>query len=214
MNPLSELTQLFTKFPGIGPRQAGRFAYFIMKSNAGYVENLMYQIKQVRSNMTCCPISFHYFYKKTPDQVYSPLITDKTRDPRLLMIVEKDTDIEPFEKSKSFNGHYFVLGGLAPLIDTETAQFIHIDELLTLIENKCMQRDIFPGCELGLTEVIFALGAHKEADRTTDMIKQKIEYLQGRYGFTVSTLGRGFSSGTEIEYSDTDTLDHAFKNRR
>ncbi len=66
MEPLERLVQLFKKFPGIGQRQARRFAYFILRQNEQYVEDLVASMRAQRSNMRRCVESFQYFYDLTP----------------------------------------------------------------------------------------------------------------------------------------------------
>ncbi len=206
MNPIEELTNLFIKFPGIGRRQARRFAYFIIQSNPSFTSRLARQIESAQKNVRLDPISFQYFYSEDPSQKFSPITEDTSRDGSLLMIVEKDVDIESVEKSRAFHGRYFVLGGLAPLVDTDLENSIRTRELVKLIEEKGLKNDI--------SEIIFALSANPEGDRTADLLKQKITPLQERFKFTISQLGRGFSTGTEVEYSDADTLANALENRK
>ena len=40
MNPIDDLANSFMKFPGIGRRQAKRFAYFIIQSNPSFSNKL------------------------------------------------------------------------------------------------------------------------------------------------------------------------------
>ncbi len=204
MDPINELANSFMKFPGIGRRQAKRFAYFIIQSNPSFSNKLASQIASAQKNVKLDPVSFQYFYSENPQEKYSPITLDTSRDSGLLMVVEKDVDIESIEKSHAYHGYYFVLGGLAPMLDTELEQIVRIRELMKRIEDK--------GSEV--KEIIFALAANPEGDRTTSLIKQKIAPLQERFQFKVSQLGRGFSTGTEVEYSDPDTLASAFENRK
>ena len=37
--------------------------------------------------------------------------------------------------------------------------------------------------------------------------------LKEKYNFKISSLGRGLSTGTELEYSDDQTIQNALKNR-
>ncbi len=210
MNPIDDLANSFMKFPGIGRRQAKRFAYFIIQSNPSFSNKLSSQILSAQKNVKLDPISYQYFYSENPSEKYSPITLDTSRDARLLMLVEKDVDIESIEKSRAYHGYYFVLGGLAPLLDTELDQTIRIREFMKLIETKSTVTDE----SQKLTEIIFALSANPEGDRTADLIKQKITPLQERFNFKVSQLGRGFSTGTEVEYSDADTLASALENRK
>jgi recombination protein RecR len=210
MNPIDELANSFMKFPGIGRRQAKRFAYFIIQSNPSFTQKLASQILSAQKHVKLDPMSYQYFYSENPNEKYSPITLDTSRDTRLLMLVEKDVDIESIEKSRAYHGYYFVLGGLAPLLDTELDQTIRIREFMKLIEIKSTVADE----SQKLTEIIFALSANPEGDRTADLIKQKIAPLQERFNFKVSQLGRGFSTGTEVEYSDADTLASALENRK
>lgn len=206
MNPIDELATLFMKFPGIGKRQAKRFAYFIIQSHPSYTQKLADRIISVQKNIKQDPISFQYFYSESPTDRLSPISQDTTRDEKTIMIVEKDVDIESIEKSQAYHGHYFVLGGLAPLIDTDIPVTIRINQLIELLQKK--------GHDLKLTEVIIALAANPEGDRTAHIIQQRIAPLQEQFGFKISQLGRGFSTGTEVEYSDPDTLASALENRK
>jgi recombination protein RecR len=203
-NPIDDLANSFMKFPGIGRRQAKRFAYFIIQANPAFSSKLATQILSVQKHVKLDPISYQYFYSDDPQEKYSPITLDTSRDSGLLMIVEKDVDIESLEKSRAYHGYYFVLGGLAPMLDTELEHTIRVRELVKRIEEK--------GSDI--KEVIFALAANPEGDRTTNLIKQKIAPLKERFSFKVSQLGRGFSTGTEVEYSDPDTLASALENRK
>lgn len=210
MNPIENLAELFLKFPGIGRRQAKRFAYFIIQSNPGFSSKLASAISSIQKNVKLDPISFQYFYSEDPRETLSPITRDESRDKTTLMIVEKDVDIESIEKSHAYHGHYFVLGGLAPLMDPDLENTIRVRELIKLIESKGNETDETKKIQ----EIIFALSANPEGDRTTDLIKQKIAPLQERFSFKISQLGRGFSTGTEVEYSDANTLANALENRK
>ena len=167
----------------------------------------------LQRSVKLCPVSFAYFFPIDAHQKYSPMLTDATRKHDRVMIVEKETDIETIEKSRLWDGQYFVLGQLAPLIDTDLEEKIRLNQLLSMIRARASRSNDFPGSDAGLTEVVLALATHPEGDRTAHIIRTRLSPLQTQYGFQITTLGRGFSSGTEIEYSDTDTLSFALRNR-
>jgi recombination protein RecR len=118
------------------------------------------------------------------------------------MIVARDIDLENIEKSHSFNGKYFVLGGTIPILDKNPEQRVRLQELMTTIEKK-----------VGLKEIILGFGINPESDYTADFIIQSITPLITKYNLKISHLGRGLSTGTELEYSDADTIKNALKNR-
>jgi recombination protein RecR len=66
----------------------------------------------------------------------------------------------------------------------------------------------------GLKEIILATSVNPEGEHTASYIAGLLKPLVGAHGFRVSTLGRGLSTGTELEYSDSETLKSALQNRR
>ncbi len=202
--PFEQLSYLFTKFPGIGRRQAKRFAYFIVQSQTDFIKEFQDKITQTRSTTKLCPVSFQYFTTNDPLITTSPIIRDTTRDDSVILIVEKDQDIEAFEKSNTYHGHYFVLGNLGNLLDTEINDQFRIRSLEKLISEK----------STSMSEIIFALPANPDADRITRTLQQKIKPLQEQFNFTITQLGRGFSTGAEVEYADSETLANALENRK
>lgn len=204
MTPFEQLEKLFLKFPGIGRRQAKRFAYFVAQSHPDFISALQHNITETRKTVKLCPISFQYFTTHDPTITTSPIIRDETRDKSLIMIVAKDQDLESFESSHVFHGHYFVLGSLENLLDTEITDNYRVNALMKLINDR----------NTSLSEIIFALPANPDGDRITRMLQQKIRPLSEQFNFKLSQLGRGFSTGAEVEYADSETLANALENRK
>ena len=113
-------------------------------------------------------------------------------------------DLENVERTDTYNGYYFVLGGLIPILDKEPEQRIRGKKLLETIEEHRAK---------GLQEIILALSANPEGDYTAQFVKKLIFPICANFEIKVSTLGRGLSTGTELEYSDADTLKNALKHR-
>jgi recombination protein RecR len=202
METLRKLQQLFKKFPGIGERQAMRFAYFVATSEQSYVQELIEVITDARKNVKRCARCFA-LSEKISGGVCS-LCSDTTADKTTLLVVEKDADRERFVHSKTYHGTYFVLGGLAPAIESNVSSHIRTLELEKLIEKESKS---------GLNEVILALSSTPDGDRTEALILHSIKSNSKITNITVSELGKGLSTGTEIEYSDSDTLLHALASR-
>ena len=202
MTPFEKLEKMFTKFPGIGRRQAKRFAYFFVQSNPDFISDLQENILETRKTVKLCPVSFQYFTTNDPNVATAPIVRDETRDNSLLLIVEKDQDIEAFEKSGTYHGQYFVLGNLGNLLDKEIDDQFRIKALEKLINQKGSS----------LSEIIFALPANPDADRITETLKQKIQSFAQQFNFELSQRGRGFSTGAEVEYADSETLSSALEN--
>mgnify|MGYP003405302425 FL=1 len=199
MNSIEKLAELFEKFPGVGKRQAKRFVYFLLRKNSGYSSELSSAILNLKKNIRLCEESFQFFYSEI-GQTLSPIARDENRDDSKIMIVEKDSDLENIERMGVYNGKYFVLGGSIPVLSKEPTQYIRETELLRIIEKK---KDI-------LGEIILALSVNPQGENTLEYLQKKLE----GFGVKISILGRGLSTGTELEYSDKDTFLSAFENRR
>ena len=143
MDPLTKLSELFKEFPGIGPRQARRFAYFLLTRNNGFVSELTQSIENLRKNIKICTSCFRYFPLgvKTEQNLCS-ICVSPNRDTQLLMIVSHDNDVDHMERTGLFNGLYFVLGGSVPILEKEPENKIRLKELLSVINNKCSTSDV------------------------------------------------------------------------
>ncbi len=199
MNSIEKLAELFEKFPGVGKRQAKRFVYFLLRKNSGYARDLSEAILNLKKNIRLCEESFQFFYSERGDTL-SPIARDENRDNSKLMIVEKDSDLENIERMSVYDGKYFVLGGSIPVLSKEPTQYIRESELLKIIEKK---KD-------GLKEIILALSLNPQGENTLEYLQNSLE----KFGIKISILGRGLSTGTELEYSDKDTFLSAFDNRK
>ncbi len=204
MNEFNKLKELFTEFPGIGPRQAERFVYFMLRKNGTYSRMLTDAILNLKKHMRQCEESYQFFYSEDPTEKLAPLARNTHRDNSLLMIVEKDTDLENIERSGEYSGKYFVLGGTVPLLEKEPEKRVRVEELKKLIEKKSKE---------GLQEIIFALSANPDGEYTTTVTKEAIAPLAEKYNIKISELGRGLSTGTELEYSDKETIRNALRYR-
>jgi recombination protein RecR len=204
MTDLEKLTELFKQFPGIGERQAKRFVYFLLRKSPRYREELSDAIKTITSNIRQCPESFQYFSPKMKDQILSPIILDTSRDKGKLVVVERDSDLEAIERSGAFDGHYFVLGGSIPILEKEPNKAVRLHELLAQVSKRLENKS--------LREVILAFSLTPQGEHTEDIVKQALLALTSG-AVKISVLGRGLSTGSELEYTDKMTLGNAFENR-
>lgn len=202
MSSIDSLAQLFMKFPGIGTRQAKRFVYFLLTQDPRFTDSLAREILALRESIAQCT-SCYRFYPRMGAGTLCDLCAGDT-DPSTLLVVEKDTDLDTVRRSGSYAGRFFVLGGTIPVLERDPASKVRIRELLSRIER---------GAEEGLHEVILALSANPEGDLTREYVARTLEPILKKHRVSLTTLGRGLSTGTELEYSDSDTLKHALKNR-
>ncbi len=204
MNSIDKLAEYFSKFPGIGPRQSKRFVHFLLTRNNGFLYELTDLIKQLKKDVKICQ-SCSRFYSNGNTLNTCHICTNPNRDSSVLMIVAKDADLENIERIGNYNGLYFVLGGLLPILEKQPDQRIRIKKLLGLVQEKIKNKK--------LKEVILALSLNPEGENTLDYLSQEIKSVAKKYPLKISTLGRGLSTGTELEYLDNNTFENALKNR-
>ena len=203
MSVISRLTEQFVRFPGIGPRQAKRFVYFLLTRDHRYLDELSRLIQELKQQVHHCAACFRFFTGRERD--LCDICSDKNRNQALLMVVEKDVDFENIERSGVYDGLYLVLGGSVPVLEREPEKRVRSAALVDRVKQ---------GSEAGmLKEIIFALSANTEGDNTERFLLPLVEPFREAHGVKISHLGRGLSTGTELEYSDSETIKNALKNR-
>lgn len=197
---------MFAKFPGIGPKQARRFVYFLLSRNAAYTQELLQTIQNLKKEITQCESCMRFYPSTGSGQVLCSICSDDTRDASMLMVVPRDIDLEAVERSGSYKGYYFVLGGVVPILEKEPEKRIRLTELERKIKNTP-----------ALQEVILAMNANNDGESTADFIREKLPACRQAgpqdLPLVITVLGRGLSTGTELEYADPETLKNAFLHR-
>jgi recombinational DNA repair protein RecR len=118
------------------------------------------------------------------------------------MVVEKDVDFENIVKTGEYGGKFFILGGTIPILEREPTKRIRAKQLIEIVDRN---KDI--------EEIILALSVNPEGENTLQYVRKILEPLAEKHNIKITALGRGLSTGTELEYSDSDTLQNALKNR-
>src|ERR1700722_13402495 len=104
MDSIQKLTELFRQFPGIGPRQAKRFVYFLLAQPNGYATDISKLIAELKLEIAQCDMCMRFFPKDKSNSTTCSICRDAKRDGNTLMIVSRDVDFENIEKTRSFNG--------------------------------------------------------------------------------------------------------------
>lgn len=202
MDSFQKLVSDFIKFPGIGKRQAERFAYFLLNKDAFEIDRFIADIKQAHTASKKCTRCFRLFVTDHAGDMCR-ICSNSTRDYHTLVIVNKEADIDALEKSGSYHGYYFVLGELVDFGDQEKLlQLPRVQKLKERLEH-----------DTELQEIIFALPFNPEGEHTRLLLQEALSPIATGKTITLSTLGRGLSTGTELEYSDKETLQYALQSR-
>lgn len=197
MDRVDELARAFERFPGIGPRQARRFVYYLLAAHQTERNRLSELVSSIASSVKQCA-ECRRFWSGAGD--LCQYCADPNRNDHQLMLVERDQDLLAMERSGSYRGRYFVLGGVLTLSGKGA---IRERELVERVERKSAQ---------GLEEIVLALSATSEGEHTSDHIRALLQPLRGH--IKLFELGRGLATGSELEYADKETLSAAFTNRK
>ena len=198
MDKIDELATALARLPGIGPRQGKRFVFYLLSAPAHERTKLAELIASLGKDVRQCPDCLR-FYNGTTALVCN-YCSDSRRDDSQLMLVEKDQDLAAIERAGTYRGRYFVLGGVLTLTGKGA---IREKELLQAVEKRAKN---------GLKEIVLALSATSEGEHTADRIRELL--LPYRDSLKISALGRGLATGSELEYSDAETLRAALTNRK
>lgn len=201
------LINLFKRLPGIGPRQASRCVDFLRRANKDFSESFIELAQTVRNETATCPQCQRLFSRKEGVEVeLCRVCHNPHRQDDLLLIVQQDIDIDQFEKIGTYEGRYFVLGGVIPAGKKEQAKhYINLDSLTERTKKILRDNESL--------EIIFALHTTPEADQTMNFLE---DLLREKFGhkITFTKLARGLSTGAEIEYADPQTLIDALEGRK
>lgn len=192
---LTRLIEALGNLPGVGPRTAERYAYFLVRREPAKSSQLAQALLDLHSGISYCPKTFALI--DSEDDI-SPLYSDPRRDKHLVAVVAEPLDIVALEKTNGFHGTYHVLGGLVSPIDGVGPEQLHIRELVERID------------EDGVEEIILATNASVEGESTAVYIQQQI----GDRPVKITRLARGLPIGVDLEYADQITLSRALEGRQ
>ena len=201
VSKFKKLAGLLSKLPGIGPRQAKRFAYFLLTRDDSYNKTLSDLIIKLKKEIRQCSSCLRFMPERK--STVCSICADPGRDDSLLCIVTNDVDLDAFEKGGTYIGKYFVIGGNIPILEKEPESRVRIKRLADYVEGK----------KPTLREIILALNATPEGEHTAEFISSSLSEIIKSKNIKLSHLGRGLSTGTELEYADPDTIKNAFKHR-
>lgn len=193
---LEDLIEQLAKLSGVGPRTAERYALGILKRSKRDAAELAHALQNLHSNLKTCPKTFALI-DSTED--VSSLYTDPTRSKQLVAVVEDPLDIVSLEKTNQFKGTYHVLGGVISPIDGIGPEQLHMQPLITRIQEDSVE------------ELILALNASVEGESTALFLQKMIE--EAGLKVKITRLARGLPVGIDLEYADQITLKHALEGR-
>ncbi len=201
--PIKRLIDFFTRLPGIGPRQASRFAYTLLDEDESTLKGFAQALEALALQVSRCEECFRGIQTADGKQCS----TCKLGAFGALLIVEKDQDLETISKSGLWEGGYHVLGGTISLLNEKT----RVTERIRALYDRLGTRSKNNTAPL---EIVLATSLTTEGDATGMYIERILEPYIKNKSITITRLGRGISTGTEMEFADPQTLKNALKNRK
>jgi len=192
---LEKLIEAFGSLPGVGPRTAERYAYYLVRHDPTRALQLAQALSEMHSGIKYCPKTFALI---AASETVSPLYADPRRDKTTVAVVAEPFDVVALEKTGQFHGTYHVLGGLVSPIDGITPDQLHIAELVQRVK------------EDKVKEIILATNASVEGESTALYIQQQL----GDNPVKITRLARGLPIGVDLEYADQITLGRALEGRQ
>jgi len=191
---LTNLIDAFGALPGVGPRTAERYAYYLIRRGGDSAPKLADALSHLPTGIDYCKTTFALV---PAGQELSDLYTDPSRDKTTIAVVAEPFDIVALEATGQYRGTYHVLGGLVSPIDGISPEQLHIRELVTRIDKDKVK------------EIILATNASVEGESTALYIRQEI----GDRHVKITRLAQGLPIGVDLEYADQITLGRALENR-
>lgn len=201
-NKFQKAIEYISKLQGIGPRQATRIALAILNWPKDEIAKLAETIFNLSQGVNFCQECFSF-----SEDTKCRLCADPKRDQAKICVVEKITDLEAIEKTGLYRGVYHVLGGAINPLENMLPQSLKINELLFRVKNRLTAQTNGSKEEL---EIIIATNPQTSGETTALYLEELLKPL----GIKTTRLAKGLASGSTLEYVDSATLHHAFKNRK
>ncbi|MDD3735084.1 MAG: recombination mediator RecR [Candidatus Pacebacteria bacterium] len=197
---IQKLIEIFSDFPTIGKRTALRFVFYLLDLPEDKLREISFSILNLKKEIKRCSLCFNVFTPpiNNPKESKCEICNNPKRNKDVLLIVEKESDLWQIEKTKSFDGLYFVLGGTINFSQKQNKKTLRIEELKKRIK------------EIPVKEIILGF------DWTTDgeITMQWLQNMLKKYNTKITRLAQGVPTGGEIEYLDDKTIKEALKWRK
>lgn len=181
------------KLPGIGPKTAGRLAFFVLQMNEDDVLDLAKALVNAKRNLLYCSEC-----QNITDVDPCRICNDKARDRSMICVLQEPKDVIALEKTREYHGQYHVLHGAISPMEGIGPEDIRIPELLRRLEKEEVQ------------ELILATNPTIEGEATAMYISKLVK----PFGIMVTRIARGLPVGGDLEYADEVTLTRAMEGRR
>lgn len=189
---LEDAVNSFASLPGVGKKTALRLVLFLLQKDKNFTENFASSIRKMRAEIKECSVCFNLSDAET-----CSVCRDKSRNDKVICIVENIRDVMAIEETGQFKGMYHVLGGVISPIDGVGPSELNIEPLIERIKKTQTE------------EIIMAVSPTIEGETTIFYISKQLKGLD----LKISTIARGVAFGGELQYTDEITLGRSIVSR-
>ncbi len=190
---LQELVDQFKKLPGVGAKSAQRLAFHVLRTPRDEAERLCQAIRDVKDRVTYCTTC-----NNITDTDPCLVCGDKTRDRRVICVVEEPQNVNVVDRSGGFRGVFHVLMGAISPLQGIGPDDLKIKGLLARI-----------GVD-AVDEVILATNPTVDGEATAIYLARLLKPL----GIRVTRIATGIPVGSDMDYADDLTVGKAMDGRR
>ena len=192
-NDIEILIDLLSKLPGLGKRSSRRAVLHMIEKQETLLNPIALALEKVSLNIEKCKSCGNISTMKKCN-----ICSDPQRDHTKLCIIADVSDLWAMERAKTFNGRYYVLGGLLSAVNGLGPDELSMPSLFQTIIND------------DIVEVILALNATIDGQTTAYYIADQLSEKD----VEITTLAYGVPIGGELDYLDEGTLNIAFQYRK
>ena len=193
MKAFEKLIGALKRLPGVGPKQAERFAIHLLRAPRTEVEGLVDALREAKASMRLCARCLDF-----TDREICRLCSDPARDSGLICVVEEIQDLAALERSRAFSGLYHVLHGSLSPLDGIGPDRIKAKELVERVRAG------------GVREIVLATDPDTEGEATALYLAQILK----PFPVKVTRIAHGVPLGGDLDYLDERTLSFALSGRR
>ncbi len=199
---LENLIKILGKLPGIGPRQARRFAYAFTRQNGILGNELINVLSSLKGHTFSCQLCGA---TSIGDGPICDVCSKENREPKILALVASQEDYDSLYNMENYRG----MMAIVPFpIKIELAENINV------LEKSYIPQTISYWVNKGLEEIILAFPISPEGEIMESMTLDFLENLKEDKKPTITSLGRGMSLGSRLSESDDETIRYALGNRK
>ena len=182
--PVQDLIDELGRLPGIGPKSAQRFAFYLLKLPKGDAQQLATAILEVKERIGFCEKCWNI-----SEGALCSTCEDPQRQTGSLCVVEEPKDVVALERA-GFRGRYHVLQGALNPMEGVGPEQLRIRELMSRISDE------------SVTELILCTNPNIEGEATAMYLARQLQPL----GIKVTRIASGLPVGGDLEYADELTL--------